>query len=118
MHATDYITLGEAAKLAPGRPSANCIWRWCRKGVLSRAGQRVRLRHVRIGGKIFTKAEWLNEFGQSLAAADAEHFDLPGRQAGLDNAPSLPTPGRRPRTDGQRQAAIERAERELREAGV
>ena len=72
MHANDYITLGEAAKLAPGRPSANCIWRWCRKGVLSRAGQRVRLRHVRIGGKIFTKAEWLNEFGQSLAAADAE----------------------------------------------
>ena len=111
MHATDYITLGEAAKLAPGRPSANCIWRWCRKGVLSRSGQRVRLRHVRIGGKIFTKAEWLNEFGQRLAAADAEHFDL-------DDAPSLPTPGRRPRTDGQRQAAIERAERELREAGV
>jgi len=51
-----------------GRPSANCIWRWCRKGVLSRAGKRVRLRHVRIGGKIFTEAEWLNEFGQSLAA--------------------------------------------------
>jgi hypothetical protein len=57
MHANDYITLGEAAKIAPGRPSANCVWRWCRKGVLSRAGQRVRLRHVRIGGKIITKQE-------------------------------------------------------------
>ena len=79
--------------------------------MLSRGRQRVRLRHVRIGGKIFTTAEWLNEFGQSLAAADAEHFDL-------DDAPSLPAPRQRPRTDGQRQAAIERAERELREAGV
>ena len=33
MHETqDYMTLTQAAKLAPGRPSVNCIWRWCRKG--------------------------------------------------------------------------------------
>jgi len=76
---TEYITLGEAAELAPGRPSANCIWRWCRKGVLSRGRQRVRLRHVRIGGKIFTKAEWLNEFGQSLAASTS-CFACPDRR--------------------------------------
>ena len=112
MHETiQYIGLSEAARIAPGRPSTNCLWRWCRRGVLSRGGERVRLRHVRIGGKIFTKAEWLDEFGQSLAAADAEHFDL-------DDAPALLTPGQRPRTDGQRLAAIERAERELRKAGV
>ncbi len=29
----DYITLTEATKIAPGRPSTNCIWRWCRRGV-------------------------------------------------------------------------------------
>ena len=38
MHANEYIMLGEAAKSAPRRASANCIWRWCRKGVLSRPG--------------------------------------------------------------------------------
>ena len=112
MHTNEYITLGEAAKLAPGRPSTNCIWRWCRKGVLSRGGERVRLQHVRIGGKIFTVARWIHEFGQRLADADAKYFDL-DEQVALS-----PPPRQRPRTDRQRQAAIERAERELKEAGV
>ncbi len=51
MHEADnYITLTAAAKMVPSRPSVNCIWRWCRKGVLARGGQRVRMQHVRIGG--------------------------------------------------------------------
>jgi len=108
----EYITLGEAAKLAPNRPSTNSIWRWCRRGVLARGGQRVRLQHVRIGGKIFTTADWFHEFGRRLAEADAAHFDL-------DNGDAFtPPPQPRPRTDRRRQAEIERAERELKEAGV
>ena len=59
------------------RPSANCIWRWCRRGVLSRGGERVRLQHVRIGGRVYTTARWLEEFGRRLAEADAKYFDLP-----------------------------------------
>jgi len=62
---TQHITLTEAAKITPGRPSTNCLWRWCRRGVMSRSGQRVRLEHVRIGGKIFTTARWVEEFGKA-----------------------------------------------------
>lgn len=114
MHDTkeQYIRLAQAAQIAPGRPSANCIWRWCRKGVLSRSGERVRLKHVRIGGKIYTTAAWLGEFGQRLANADAEHFDL------CEDEAFSPPPRPRTRSEKQRLAAIERAERELAEAGV
>ena len=114
MHDTteQYIRLGQAAQIAPGRPSANCIWRWCRKGVLSRGGERIRLQHVRIGGKIFTTAAWLHEFGKRLAEADTEYFDL-------DDQTTVALPARpRTRSEKQRLAAIERAERELAEAGV
>ena len=112
MHETEnYITLTQAAKLAPGRPSINCIWRWCRKGVLARSGQRIRLQHVRIGGKLYTTADWLAQFGQSLAEADANYFKLDGQVAVRQ-----PSPGTR--TEKQRQVAIERAQRELAEAGV
>ncbi|MFA9476958.1 DUF1580 domain-containing protein [Phycisphaerales bacterium AB-hyl4] len=69
-----YITLAEAAKLAPGRPSANAVWRWARKGVKSRCGHRVHLQHVRAGGRVLTTAEWVEQFARDLAEADAEHF--------------------------------------------
>jgi hypothetical protein len=71
----DYITLGEAAKLAPGRPSVNACWRWARKGVKARSGQRIRLRHIRAGGRVLTTAAWVEQFTRELADADAEHFD-------------------------------------------
>lgn len=112
MHETqEYITLTQAAKLAPGRPSINCLWRWCRKGVLARNGEQVRLQHVRIGGKLFTTTEWLSQFGQALAEADANYFRLDHRRV-------MPTPAPRGRTDKERQAAIEKAQRELKEMGV
>ena len=106
----DYITLTQAAKLAPNRPSVNCLWRWCRKGVLARDGRRVRMEHVRIGGKLYTSAQWMAEFGQALAEADANYFSLD------TSSPSQPQP--RGRTEAQRQAAIDRANRELKEMGV
>jgi hypothetical protein len=111
MHAVEYITLHKAAKLVPGGTSANAIWRWCRKGVLARDGQRVRLQHVRIGGKLYTTELWLTQFGQLLADADASYFRM-------DTGPTRPQPAPHPRTDSQRQAAVERAERELQEMGV
>lgn len=76
MHDRDqYITLTDAAKLTPGRPSTNCIWRWCRRGVLTRGGERCRLKHVRVGGKIFTTPAWIDEFAKALAEADTTYFD-------------------------------------------
>lgn len=115
MEISDHITLSQASKLTPGRPSTNCLWRWCRKGVLSRGGTRIRLQHVRIGGKIFTTAAWVAAFGEALAEADAAYFDLVDQQ--IERQPS-------PRTR-QKQGAIQRREAahkqavdELEEAGL
>jgi hypothetical protein len=47
--------------------------------VRSRGGEYIRLRHVRLGGRVFTSLAWLAEFGEHLAAADAEHFDSRAR---------------------------------------
>jgi len=122
---TQHITLTEAAKITPGRPSTNCLWRWCRRGVMSRSGQRVRLEHVRIGGKIFTTARWVEEFGKALAEADASYFDLQDQDAETSGEPARArprrrTPRRRPtsRHIQQRQAAHDQANRELEEAGL
>lgn len=106
------ITMTEAANRTPGRPSTNCIWRWCRKGVLTRKGERIRLQHARIGGKIFTSAQWLDEFGQKVAAADAEYFDA--------NQPAAMPRRKRPlnRYEQQRQEQVDRARRELDAAGI
>lgn len=111
MHAeTDYITLVEAARISPGRPSSNAVWRWCRKGLRSRGGRRIRLQHVRMGGRIFTTEAWVHEFGQRLAEADSKHFELESSQTQFIAAESPLSP--------RRQAAIERAERELQAKGV
>ncbi|MBX3403846.1 MAG: DUF1580 domain-containing protein [Phycisphaeraceae bacterium] len=85
-----YITLAKAAQAAPGRPSANAVWRWCRRGVLARSGERVRLRHIRQGGRVFTRIDWLEEFGTALAAADTAHFDA---RAGTPLPPRDPAYG-------------------------
>jgi hypothetical protein len=107
-----YITLVEASKLTPGRPSTNCMWRWCRKGVKSRNGERIRIKHVRMGGKIYTTAGWIAEFGKRLADSDAEYFDR--------DRPAPPAYRRRhrKRSDTQRMADIRRAEAELKAAGL
>lgn len=110
---SDYLTLVQTARAAPSRPSPHCLWRWCRQGVKSRAGERIRLRHVRIGGKIFTKTEWVEEFGLRLAEADAKHFDLGEHELSTPKVTRLRSPG-----EAQRQAHLEKVERELEEAGL
>lgn len=118
------ITLTEAAKVAPGRPSTNCMWRWCRRGVLARGGERIRLEHRRIGGKIFTSLPWLEEFGWRLAEADARYFDLCEAAAEAAAAQEPPIPRRRrhrvipPSLEQDDLREVEEAERELDEAGI
>lgn len=121
--ADDQITLTAAAKLAPGRPSTNCMWRWCRRGVKARDGQRIRLQHTRVGGKIFTCLTWLEAFGRQLADADAKYFDLCETAAQAAAAAEPPMPRRRRRTGtaeigSGRRAEITDAMRELAEAGI
>lgn len=69
------ISLAEGAQHVPGRPTANCLWRWCRRGVLARDGSRIRLEHVRVGGRVMTSLEWIREFSERLAESDAAYFD-------------------------------------------
>ena len=77
-----WLTLSQAARLAPGSPSPNCIWRWCRRGVVARSGERVRLQHARLGGRLFTTLRWVREFGEKLAQADEAYFETPAPAPG------------------------------------
>jgi len=43
MEISQYIALVQAAKRCPTRPHAGGIWRWCRMGVKSRSGDRIKL---------------------------------------------------------------------------
>ena len=113
-----YLSLTQVADIAPGRPSTNCVWRWCRRGVKSRAGERVRLQHVRMGGMIYTTSTWLAEFGQRLAEADARYFDLCEAASALGRTPSRRRTRAASHIELRRQKAIEEAERELDAAGI
>ena len=114
----EYISLTQVAKLAPGRLSTNCVWRWCRRGVKSRTGDRVHLQHVRLGGMIYSTREWLNDFGRQLAEADARYFER------CDAAESGASSGRRRRErspskeEEARRKEIEDVDRELARAGI
>ena len=113
----DLLTLSQAAKLVPGRPSSNCLWRWSRRGVLSRGGERVYLRHVRVGGMVYTSKQWLDNFGQALAEADATYFRRSDDDAVPPPAPSRPK-RRRQRFEQHRRESMESANQELDDAGL
>lgn len=102
----DHLTLAQAAKLAPGRPSTCCIWRWCRTGIKSRGGERIRLHHVRCGGRLFTSKVALEAFFDAVAQADREHFDRSPAPV-----PSVPT-------NRQRERSQQAAEQVLRAGGI
>ena len=102
------ITLGEAAKLAPGRPHVSAVWRWARKGVQAAGGGRVFLEHSRFGRRVFTTREALDRFGHALADADAEHFTRDTDRESMSRAPSAT----------KRHREIAKAEASLTAAGV
>ena len=102
----NHISLSEAAQRSPGRPSSNAVWRWCRRGIKSRTGQRVKLNHIRVGGKIYTTPESLAQFFSEVAQADAEYFSRPNTKQ--ESKP----------TDTHREKDIDRAEKELQAAGI
>jgi hypothetical protein len=110
----ELLTLVEAAKVSPGRPSMFCIWRWCRKGGLSRDGERLRLQHVRVGGRIFTSKRWLDEFGKQIAEADVRYF------AKLDNAARSDRRRRQPRerSETERQQYLRELDQKLAAMGL
>jgi len=66
------LTLSQAAQTLPHRPHPSALWRWARRGLRTRHGNVVRLRHVRIGKRIFVTREDLEAFGRAVAEADTE----------------------------------------------
>ena len=110
MQSNNYLSLSEAAKRSPGRPHAATVWRWARRGVKARSGERIRLEHVRVGGRIFIPADALDRFFKAVSDADAEHFD---RRNQKSDRPSPLT-----RTELQRERDIERAKTTLADAGI
>ena len=102
----NYIDLTQAAKLSPGRPHVASVWRWCRRGVKTRSGGRVRLEHIRAGGKLFTSEAWLTAFFQAVAEADRAHFEV-DRSAPLQ-----------PPSDRRRERSVKAAESTLMRAGI
>ncbi len=117
------IPLGRAAAIVPGHPSTSTVWRWCRKGVMARNGQRVRLEHVRAGGKVLTKAAYVHQFMKRLAEADTVYFDAKDAAAqhtpARDPAFGPPSRKRRPApTPIDRRGLEESLDRELRAEGL
>jgi len=110
---SEYLTLSQAANLLPNRPHSAAVWRWCRRGTVARNGVRIRLRHGRAGGRVFTTEAWLQEFFEAVAAADCEAFDARQEQPGR----TAPRRGR-VRTPAQRESDVRRAKEELRNRGL
>ena len=104
----NYLTLSQVARQCPSQPSPNTVWRWARRGVSGRNGQKIRLRHVRIGGKLYIPFDAVEEFFKAVAEADADYFaDSP--KAVL---PSLT------RSAAARERAVDAAEKALQQSGA
>lgn len=90
------LTMAQAAHSLPGHPSICTLWRWRLRGVRG-----VKLETLAIGGRRYTSAEALERFIERTTAA-------------ADGPPSVFTI----LTNRQREAAIRRAEKVLRRAGI
>lgn len=88
------ITLAEATKFLPNRPSVVTLWRWRSRGI---AG--IRLETVCVGGRTFTSLEAMARFVERVTAAKAGQSSPTG-------------------TNRQRKAQQLAARRALQEAGL
>lgn len=72
----EYLTMAQAGQTAPGCPTSAAVWRWCQKGLKAHNSTVINLRHIRVGGRVYTKKEWIDQFFDDLASADLEHFSV------------------------------------------
>jgi len=66
MENEQYLTLSQAAALLPGKPHISTMHRWRLRGVRG-----VKLRTQLIGGRRYTKPQWLDEFFEALDDNDS-----------------------------------------------
>lgn len=64
----ELLTLAQACRLLPRKPSPATLWRWRKVGVLVN-GQRIRLECIRVGGKWHTTRKAFSEFVRSQTEA-------------------------------------------------
>jgi hypothetical protein len=69
------LSLSDAAKRLPNRPSVCTLWRWRTKGVRGR-----RLESVTIGGLVFTSLEALARFAEQHGGIDVIDIRSPARR--------------------------------------
>lgn len=71
------LTLAQAARMLPGKPSPSTVWRWCRQGVGG-----VKLEYRRLGRGIVTTRDAVRRFSDELTRRDqdAETYTPPSRR--------------------------------------
>jgi hypothetical protein len=73
------VSFAAAAQQLPPRDSdgepisAATVWRWSKVGLLSRSGQRIKLRSIRVGGKSMTSWEEIERFFVALTEEEPVH---------------------------------------------
>lgn len=107
---SELVTIAEFSKLVPGRPNPTTVWRWARKGIQARNGQRVRLPHQRIGRRLFVDVDAAKPFFQAIADQDVAYFQCKDAITPAEIAT--------PRTDNQRQEDAARAAARLEREGL
>lgn len=70
MNACEFLTMSETLRWVSPRISAGTLWRWIRYGLKTSSGRSVHLRHIELGGGLYTTTKWLNEFFLAVTAAD------------------------------------------------
>jgi len=70
------LTLSQACKLLPHRPSPATLWRWRKKGILIN-GQRIKLQAVRAGGSWCTTSAAMADFIERQTEAASVPDDAP-----------------------------------------
>lgn len=108
----EYKTLAEIAPEIAGTPSSNAVWAWCRNGIKASNGERVRLAHIRSGGRLMTSHEDVEAFFKELNAADVAHFAARD-EPGMKTAQAAPV-----RTPAQRSKDVEAAHKRLSGMGL
>lgn len=108
----EYLLLSEIAPDIPGAPSVNTVWTWCRAGLKSRNGERIRLAHIRIGKRLMTSMEDVEVFLKAIHDNDVAFF-AQRDEAGAPTAQVLPE-----RTAAQRSKDAEAAHARLAAAGM
>lgn len=101
---TDLLTLSEAVRRLPGRPHRSTLWRWARHGIVTAAGERVRLRVHRLGRRVLVAPEDIDAFSAAVSEADRA-------------APVASHRAPRPKVR-RRSTRHEQAEREARKLGI